>query len=627
MKTKTLHRALAAAATVLALAAGPVTLAGPALAADAATSTAQRTGTEKVWPALPDHPALVAYATNGAGLDSWEDEEKLNDLTYRLMHDHKLAPSFAYSCEGYGTFAECMENADNLPYDKDSATDLAREAARVTHMHRSTSADGETVKIESFRVPTVNEDLNHKPMPDGSVNSFDLDYGDGAWTIAVMRWTAGTKVTYQWFLDGKAIPGAAGKVYHPRASDAGHLLGATATGYKDGWAPYTHTFEGYDVNTLDHVEGGENAAATGSTKIGATLTAKPGSWPAGTTLAYQWYRGSAKITGATKAAYSTTGADAGKALQARITASKPGYLNALVQTNTIQVNKPDLAIGAPSVSGTAKVGVKLTAKTGSWTTGTTLRYQWYANGAGIYRANASTFTPTAGQRGKSITVKVIGSKPGFNTASSTSKATARVAYGTLAAKTPAVTGTVKVGFRLTARAGAWTSGTKLSYQWFANGKTIGGAKSSTFTPGPAQRGSAVSVKVTGTKSGYTSAARTSKATKRTAYGTLTAKTPSISGTVQVGKTLTARPGSWTSGTKLSYRWYANGKPISKATKSTVKLANAQRGKKITVKVTGKRSGYTTVSKASKATGPAKAAAKKPTSPTPPTIKFKFTFGI
>ncbi len=53
--------------------------------------------------------------------------------------------------------------------------------------------------------------------------------------------------------------------------------------------------------------------------------------------------------------------------------------------------------------------------------------------------------------------------------------------------------------------------------------------------------------------------------------------------------------------KLSYQWLRNGKAIKGATKSTYKLAKSDKRKKITVKVTGKRAGYTTKSVVSKAT--------------------------
>ena len=78
--------------------------------------------------------------------------------------------------------------------------------------------------------------------------------------------------------------------------------------------------------------------------------------------------------------------------------------------------------------------------------------------------------------------------------------------------------------------------------------------------------------------------------------------PTISGTAKVGKKLKAKAGAWApKGVKLTYQWYRSGKKITKATKATYTLGKADKGKRITVKVTGKKSGYTTAAKTSKAT--------------------------
>jgi len=85
-----------------------------------------------------------------------------------------------------------------------------------------------------------------------------------------------------------------------------------------------------------------------------------------------------------------------------------------------------LKTATPKISGTAKVGKKLTAKAGTWTKGATLTYQWYAGGKAIAKATKSTFTLTKSQKGKTVTVKVTGAKAGYKKASKTSKATAKV---------------------------------------------------------------------------------------------------------------------------------------------------------------------------------------------------------
>jgi len=165
--------------------------------------------------------------------------------------------------------------------------------------------------------------------------------------------------------------------------------------------------------------------------------------------------------------------------------------------------------------------------------------------------------------------------------------------------TPKITGTPRVGVKLTASAAP--AGITYAYRWSAGGTAISGATSRTFTPGAAQRGKTITVRVTASRSGYASASKTSAATSAVRTGVLVTATPRISGTAKVGKKLSVSRGTWTSGTTFTYRWYAGGTAIRGATSSTLTLTKAQKGKTITVKVTGKKSGYTTVTRTSKAT--------------------------
>jgi uncharacterized protein with FMN-binding domain len=248
------------------------------------------------------------------------------------------------------------------------------------------------------------------------------------------------------------------------------------------------------------------------------------------------------------------------------------------------------------------VGSALTANHGTWTTGTAFSYAWYANGtyiSGTSGATHSSFTPTSAEKGKTITVKVTGTLSGYSTVSKTSAATAKVAL----TATPAISGTLSVGSTLTANPGTWTTGTAFSYAWYADGAYISGTSGAThakFTLTTAQQGKSISVKVTGTLSGYPTVTRTGSATANVA---LTAA-PTVSGTARVGSTLTAHTGTWTTGTTFSYAWYVNGAYISGTsgtTHSTFTPTTAQKGKTITVKVTGTMSGYATVARTSAAT--------------------------
>jgi len=171
------------------------------------------------------------------------------------------------------------------------------------------------------------------------------------------------------------------------------------------------------------------------------------------------------------------------------------------------------------------------------------------------------------------------------------------AYKTLATTTPAISGTPKAGITLTAKTGTWTTGTTLKYQWYVNGSTVSGATAKTYTPKATDAGKTVKVKVTGSKTGYAPTAKVSKPTPEIArLSTLSTVTPRVAGTLAVGQRLEAIRGSWTSGTTYSYRWYRGYTAISGATGKTYVLTKADKGHRITVKVTGKKAGYATASR-------------------------------
>lgn len=170
-----------------------------------------------------------------------------------------------------------------------------------------------------------------------------------------------------------------------------------------------------------------------------------------------------------------------------------------------------------------------------------------------------------------------------------------------AAPTPTISGTAKAGYTMTASAGSWTQGTTLSYQWYQNGSVMVGQTSPTLSVGYGQVGKTITVRVTGALAGFSGVTKTSAATASVAPGTLTAPTPTISGTAKAGYVLTANAGTWTAGTALQYRWYQNGALMAGQTGKTVSIGYGQVGKKIQVRVTGTKAGYTTVVKTSAAT--------------------------
>ena len=166
---------------------------------------------------------------------------------------------------------------------------------------------------------------------------------------------------------------------------------------------------------------------------------------------------------------------------------------------------------------------------------------------------------------------------------------------------PTITGTVKLGQTLAVRTGTWFPAPAFTYQWYANGVAIAGSTSGTYQVTAAVLGKSLSVKATGTKPGFPTLSRTSKQTDAVTADFTKSPVPKISGTKRVGKTLKVVTGTWSPGPSFSYQWYANGKKIAGATKSSLKLKAAQKGKRITAAVTAKKTHYVTLTKISIAT--------------------------
>ena len=268
------------------------------------------------------------------------------------------------------------------------------------------------------------------------------------------------------------------------------------------------------------------------------------------------------------------------------------------------------ATGGPTISGTAQVGETLAADTtgiadADGLDSAAFSYQWLADDAEINGATASTYTLVAADAGKAIKVQVSFTDDAGNDEELNSAATAAVAAAPPPPNTPAtglptITGTAQVGDTLT----AVTTGIEdadgldnviFSYQWIRNdGGTdtdISEATGSSYTLGDSDVDKTVKVRVSFTDDANNRETVTSAATAAVAArpNSLATGAPTISGTAQVGETLTAD----TSGiadedgltnASFAYQWQADGADISGATDSSYTLAVDDESKVISVKV-------------------------------------------
>ena len=232
-----------------------------------------------------------------------------------------------------------------------------------------------------------------------------------------------------------------------------------------------------------------------------------------------------------------------------------------------------------TLSGTPVVGSTLTAVvTGGWTPGTQVAFTWKADGVAFATTPGSAVLTTA-EAGRMISVEIAGSLAGYVSETVGSPAVGPVDGGSLPATAPSqvsVTGTPKVGRSVTARVtGAWPAGTAVVYVWRANGRPFAG-NAATVVLSPSQRGTRITVTVTGSLAGYRPASVGSAPSATVAAGTLTAPRPTVSGKAKVGRTLRVSTGRWTPATRLSVRWYADGRLIKGATSRHLRLTRKLR---------------------------------------------------
>ena len=265
------------------------------------------------------------------------------------------------------------------------------------------------------------------------------------------------------------------------------------------------------------------------------------------------------------------------------------------------------ATGAPTIGGTAQVGQTLTANTSGIAdadglTNVSFTYQWLADDTDIAGASGSTYTLTDSEESKAIKVEVSFTDDAGNDETLTTAATDAVAAASTpnspATGAPAISGTAQVGETLTAHTSGIADADGLSnvqyeYQWLADDADISGAINATYTLAAEDEGKAIKVQVSFTDdadneetltSGATDTVEAAPTTNSPATGA-----PTISGTVQVGETLTADTSGIADADGLSnvqyeYQWLADDTEIAGATGLTYTLTDSEESKAIKVQV-------------------------------------------
>jgi len=397
---------------------------------------------------------------------------------------------------------------------------------------------------------------------------------------------------YQWFRNGRPVEGATSSSYQFTAEDAGTtmrvLTRVRVAGFKDAY----FTSRSFIVSAGSIVPL-SSPAISGAAKVGSSLTADLGSWPAGVVSSVQWFRGSSPIASATKTTYVLTAADYGHQISIRVKATLAGFDASVAVAYADVVSLGDLVAGVTSVSGTALFGKTLKADTGSWTAGTTFSYKWFADGQLIPEASKSSLYLGSSLVGKAIQVIVSGSKEGYRSVEKLSAGMVFVPLRVLKALVaPKLQGTFTVGTNFVVDPGVYPAGVDVKLVWLRNGvefaTTSAAENSYALTAADVQKQIAVQVVASapGFKDLVITKSKLVKHGKWTGSASLT-----VTGQAKLGATVSAMHTLYPEGSTMKYFWFRDGAKILGAYSQSYVIQDKDLGKAITAKPEASVPGY------------------------------------
>ena len=527
---------------------------------------------------------------------------------------------------------------------------------------------------------------DHVPGQEGSIKGWSLKvYGHGAGTVQTaiptiigtvqvgQTLTADTSgiadgdgltnvvFSYQWIRnDGtndEDIDGANGATYTLVKADEGMTVKVTVSFTDAGGNPETLTSDPTgEVAAKPNTQatGQPNTQATGqptisgTVRVGETLTAETSGIAdadglTNVVFAYQWMADDTAIQDATGSSYTLTGDDAGKAITVTVSFTDdannvetltseptgpvvpdPGPLTVFKVVDTS--SNPDTVLGTLEDGGALKLanpasgsyGIRVDtdsghddhddihkvelALSGAKTEGKeewVPPYSLYGDEgegnlkgenlpAGAYELKATAYDDDGDALG---TLKVS-----FTVTAGQPAQQPTVVPNTSATGVPTISGTAQVGETLTAETSGIADADGLTnvvfaYQWMADDTAIQDATGSSYTLTGDDAGKAITVTVSFTDDANNVETLTSDPTGEVAAKPNTSATgaPTISGTAQVGQTLTASTAGIVDADGLttvsySYQWVADDEDIAGATGSSYTLTGDDEGKAITVTV-------------------------------------------
>ncbi len=372
-----------------------------------------------------------------------------------------------------------------------------------------------------------------------------------------------TPLTYQWAKDGTAVAGATSATFTLAAaavSDAGsytvtvsNLLGSTTS-----QAAVVQVLPALGAAAL------ANQSVTDGAPASFTVVAAGGKAP----YAYQWFRGTTALTGATAATYAIPATVYGTDNGAQFSCTVTDALNRTVTTNAATLTVVPVAPVFTTQPATTTVSVGQQVTLTAAATGTApITYQWFLGGNAVAGATSPTYTIASAAVAHAGTYTVKATNPATTVTSAAAVLTVNPALTVSAPASQSVTDGATATFSVTA-----TGVAPLTYQWYQNGTILAGANAASYT-------TAATVWATDNGAQFTCVvgdALTRTVTSAAATLVVVPIAPAI-GTQPVSQTVDEGTSvsftvTATGTAPLSYQWYNGATAITGATSATYTLA-------------------------------------------------------
>ncbi len=326
----------------------------------------------------------------------------------------------------------------------------------------------------------------------------------------------------------------------------------------------------------------------------------------------RWFRDGVEIPGATDVNYSWTDQDAGRLLHAEYTFSRLGYMPRVGTTpKGLLPGSKVLIPSVPSFTGDNQTGslLKITPMS-DIEAGVTWAFQWLRNGQAITGQNSDTYLVASQDAGQAISFRVTATKDGFSPVTKDSVGVtirnstpiSTPGQNTGPINTPgqnpgavpptklevSLSGSGQVGTSLLAITSTVGVSKSITFEWFRDGVQISVGDKQNYILTKSDLNRVISVRAFVVDDYRKFLESTSQLIRVTdlSNSRFTPVKPVIVGKFKTGTLVSTQMSSWGVGVRYSYQWLRDGKAIVGASGKTYLVQTKDKGRMISLKVTG-----------------------------------------